>query len=289
MCYVQEKNCEPIFLSQQLLGCVLGYYSTVRVPVREIWPQNLVAAGQCSSSCVNEYHEFPTRIIQWAFDFYQFVASPQPDLYPLDFFLWGYLKNRVYMTAPWYLEELKGNIARETENIDQRTLKHVFLNLMKCCRIYIYCKIYVFIHFWNPFVQLCIYPLAGNILWYTQADWIVSLDHRSIGCYFPKYETSISQHETTQVCSKWKLKVLCTTLILTCFMFLLWSTLLLVFLAYPTIFPLLCESLVQVCTLYYFSCAANVHSYFSFLKLYTSTRSEAGHETCSSSWSCGRN
>ncbi len=39
------------------------------------------------------------------------------------------------MTAPRNLEELKGNIAQEIENIDQKTIKHVFLNLMKRCRI----------------------------------------------------------------------------------------------------------------------------------------------------------
>ncbi len=58
-----------------------------------------------------------------------------PDLSPPDFFLWNYLKNRVYMAAPRNLEELKGNIAREIENIDKKTLEHVFLNLMKRCRI----------------------------------------------------------------------------------------------------------------------------------------------------------
>ncbi len=81
-------------------------------------------------SCVSEYHEFPTQIFQRAFDFHQLVTSPQPDLSPLDFFLW-----RIYVTVPRNLEELKDNIAREIENIDQKTLKHVFLNLMKRCQI----------------------------------------------------------------------------------------------------------------------------------------------------------
>ncbi len=39
------------------------------------------------------------------------------------------------MTAPWNLKELKGNITRKIENIDQKTLKHVFLNLMKRYRV----------------------------------------------------------------------------------------------------------------------------------------------------------
>ncbi len=57
----------------------------------------------------------------------------RPNLSPLDFFVWGYLKNRVYMIAPWNVE-LKGNIARKID-IDQKTVKYIFLNLMKRCRI----------------------------------------------------------------------------------------------------------------------------------------------------------
>ncbi len=61
-----------------------------------------------------------------------------PHLSLLDFFLRGYLKNCVYMTTPLNLEELKGNIAQEMENVDQKTLKPVFLNLVKRYRI---CKV----------------------------------------------------------------------------------------------------------------------------------------------------
>ncbi len=67
------------------------------------------------------------RIFQWAFDFHQLVPPPHsPYLSPLDFFLWGYLKNRVYMTAPRNLEELKGNIARKIENINQNSKTRLF-------------------------------------------------------------------------------------------------------------------------------------------------------------------
>ncbi len=67
------------------------------------------------------------------------------------------------------------------------------------------------------------------------------------------------------------------------------------FMGYPVIFPLFCEPLVRECTamwackLYHCACATQVHSHLSFLKLFTDTRSKAGHETCSSSWSCNRN
>ncbi len=39
------------------------------------------------------------------------------------------------MTTPRDLEEQKGNIVQKIENVDQKTLKHVFLNLMKRCWI----------------------------------------------------------------------------------------------------------------------------------------------------------
>lgn len=40
-----------------------------------------------------------------------------PDLTPLDFFLWGYLKSKVYRTKPQNLEDLRARIIYEMENI----------------------------------------------------------------------------------------------------------------------------------------------------------------------------
>ncbi len=45
---------------------------------------------------------------------------------------------------------------------------------------------------------------------------------------------------------------------------------------------------MRSCTLYHYACAAQVCSHLIFFKL-TDTRSEVGHETCSSSWSFDRN
>ena len=45
-----------------------------------------------------------------------------PDLNPCDFFLWGYLKSRVYNPLPNNLDELKDNIIREIKKIDKKTL-----------------------------------------------------------------------------------------------------------------------------------------------------------------------
>ncbi len=46
---------------------------------------------------------------------------------------------------------------------------------------------------------------------------------------------------------------------------------------------------MRTCTLYHCACTAQVRSRLSFLKLFTDMWSEAGQETCSSSWWCDRN
>jgi AraC-like DNA-binding protein len=60
-----------------------------------------------------------------------------PDLNPCDYYLWGYLKARVYNPLPKTLDELKANITREIKNISKNTLKSVFLNFKKRCELII--------------------------------------------------------------------------------------------------------------------------------------------------------
>ena len=53
-----------------------------------------------------------------------------PDLTPPDFFLWGYLKDRIYRNPkPRTLDELKSNIRREIENIPRETFPKVMTNM----------------------------------------------------------------------------------------------------------------------------------------------------------------
>ena len=69
--------------------------------------------------------EFPNRwigrrgsLMEW--------APRSPDLTPLDFFLWGYVKTKVYATKPANTLELKQRIVHEIANIDQDVLFNVF-------------------------------------------------------------------------------------------------------------------------------------------------------------------
>jgi hypothetical protein len=54
-----------------------------------------------------------------------------PDLSVCDFFLWGYLKARVYRDKPRDLEHLKRNIRREMAAIPKGMLQKVFANFVK--------------------------------------------------------------------------------------------------------------------------------------------------------------
>lgn len=60
-----------------------------------------------------------------------------PDLTPLDFFLWGYLKGQVYKTKPGNLEELRRRITQETEAIPREMIRnavHSFYNRLGYCQ-----------------------------------------------------------------------------------------------------------------------------------------------------------
>lgn len=54
-----------------------------------------------------------------------------PDLTPLDFYLWGYLKSKVYASRPRNIEELKLNIVSEISQISRNTLLRVGENWNK--------------------------------------------------------------------------------------------------------------------------------------------------------------
>lgn len=51
-----------------------------------------------------------------------------PDLTPMDFFLWGYLKERVYTNNPQNIADLKENIRREIGAIEPSLLQLVARN-----------------------------------------------------------------------------------------------------------------------------------------------------------------
>lgn len=63
-----------------------------------------------------------------------------PDLNPCDYFLWGYLKSKVYNPLPKNLNDLKSNIEREIKKINREMLKSTMLNFEKRCTLLITVK-----------------------------------------------------------------------------------------------------------------------------------------------------
>ena len=71
------------------------------------------------------------NISEWMTEFFQHkiiaLHHPQewpprsPDLTPCDFFLWGYLKSKVYVTAPRDMADLIQRIDREADAIKQNS------------------------------------------------------------------------------------------------------------------------------------------------------------------------
>ena len=72
---------------------------------------------------------FPERLISIRGDLEWPARSP--DLTPCDFFLWGYLKFRVYANRPRTLDDLKANIQAEIANIPAAMLVRVMENARK--------------------------------------------------------------------------------------------------------------------------------------------------------------
>lgn len=72
---------------------------------------------------------FPGRVISRNGDFNWPPRSC--DLSPLDFFLWGYLKDRVYASRPTTVEHLKDNIRSEIRCINSEMCENVMENFLK--------------------------------------------------------------------------------------------------------------------------------------------------------------
>jgi hypothetical protein len=54
-----------------------------------------------------------------------------PDLTAPDYFLWGYLKSRVYVNNPQAIVQLKNNIREEIENLRPEMLRTTMKNAIK--------------------------------------------------------------------------------------------------------------------------------------------------------------
>ncbi len=61
--------------------------------------------------------------------------SRSPDLTPPDYFLWGYLKERVYINKPHTIQQLKDNICAEIRGLQPELLSAVMENAVERARL----------------------------------------------------------------------------------------------------------------------------------------------------------
>jgi len=60
-----------------------------------------------------------------------FWPPRSPDLTPPDYFLWGYLKGRVYQIKPRTIDALKANITEENQAVTTDVLERTFQNMAR--------------------------------------------------------------------------------------------------------------------------------------------------------------
>jgi transposase len=134
----------PFFIEGNLTGDVyLGMLQQQIIPAiqasrddfEQVWFQQDGAPPHYSRQ-VRHYLDnvFPNRwigrrgFIEW--------PARSPDLSPLDYFMWGYVKDRVYKTKPRDIDDLRNRIVQEIHGIPQQTLRrvvsHVYTTLAHC-------------------------------------------------------------------------------------------------------------------------------------------------------------
>lgn len=98
--------------------------------LRDLWFQQ-DGAPPHNARRVTEYlsEMFPNRVIANSGD----VRWParSPDLSPLDYFLWGTMKNKVYKTVPVDINDLRQNIIDSLRQIRRRSIERAIANVRK--------------------------------------------------------------------------------------------------------------------------------------------------------------
>jgi len=118
-------------------------YGSVRSFLKEdlhLKPYKIHEVHQLKASDCSKRLEFANWVLSLPIDADKFLDKTKwpprsPDLNPCDFFLWGYLKARVYSPLPKTLDDLKRNIEREIKKINENLLENVFENFKKRCSL----------------------------------------------------------------------------------------------------------------------------------------------------------
>src|SRR5215469_12220597 len=100
---------------------------SLRVNMEEMWFQQDGATAHTARASMTVVRQmFPQHVVS------RFGDAPwpprSPDLSACDFFLWGYLKSKVYVRKPRTVDDLKVSIREETATVPQEMLVNVMQN-----------------------------------------------------------------------------------------------------------------------------------------------------------------
>lgn len=129
--FFEDENENPLTVTGESYRNMINNYLRPKVADNpEVWFQQDGATAHTSGATISLLHEiFGNRLISRNSEF---IWPPRsPDLSAADFFLWGYLKDRVYVNQPKTIQELKQNIVTEICNIKPETLHSVMYNALE--------------------------------------------------------------------------------------------------------------------------------------------------------------
>lgn len=130
--YFFEENGETVTVNSQRYAHMLQTFFIPQIEEEErnhFFQQDGATCHTARISMEILRQTFPNRLISRNGDFNWPPRSP--DITVPDFFLWGYLKSRVFKSKPRNIEELKRNIRQEIEAIPQDMLQRVMADFVR--------------------------------------------------------------------------------------------------------------------------------------------------------------
>ena len=135
--FFEEKGETLTVTSDRYLAMLKDFFipelSRLNVNLANTWFQQDGATSHTARKCMDFLRQhFPSKIFSRFGD----IAWPprSPDLTAPDYFLWGYLKSKVYTNRPTNREELKAAISQCISEVSMETLQAVMNNALVRCR-----------------------------------------------------------------------------------------------------------------------------------------------------------
>jgi len=124
--FFEDEDGKAITVTSQCYTEMINEFLSTNLPPNKgtLWFQQ---DGAMAHTAVISIASLRRLFPQWVISHFGDVPWPPRslDLTAPDFFLWGYLKSKVYSTCPTYLHALKENILEEIAKLSEETLQAV--------------------------------------------------------------------------------------------------------------------------------------------------------------------